>query len=177
MKRDGGGGGGGGCSPLLSIRRHEPHLLQYSVGVVEEQLKDTQSSEQPCTAPGEQMLVKPETNQRPFLPIVQVSATSPPPLAVISVLTRERREEEEEEEEEEEGVQWGGGEAVVLPALCCGAQERHISRGCDWSTASPVMLGKCQPRNQPGPLSPEPDSGAQHDSDMIMDGGYDTCKQ
>ncbi|KAF0026493.1 hypothetical protein F2P81_021230 [Scophthalmus maximus] len=61
-----------------------------------------------------------------------------------------------------------------LPALCCGAQERHISRGCDLSTTSPVMLGKCQPRNQPGPLSPEPDSGTQHDSDMIMDGGCDT---
>lgn len=64
-----------------------------------------------------------------------------------------------------------------LPALCYGAQEFHISGGCGWSSASLLMLGKCQPRNRPGPASPEPGSGAQRDSDMIMDGGYDTCRQ
>ncbi|TNN84499.1 hypothetical protein EYF80_005199 [Liparis tanakae] len=75
-------------------------------------------------------------------------------------------------------VRWvvgvGVGQTGTLPALCCGAQERRISRGCGWSSASPVMLGKCQPRNQPGPLSPESGSGAQQDSDMITDGGCDT---
>lgn len=67
---------------------------------------------------------------------------------------------------------------LQLPALCCGAQESHISPGCHWSsTARPLMLGKCQARTSQVHWALNAGSGAQHDSDMITDGGCDTCKQ
>lgn len=63
-------------------------------------------------------------------------------------------------------------------AVLRGPRSGTLAGVCAWSSArTMLMLGKCQARKRPGPASPEPGSGAQRGSDMIVDGGYDTCEQ